>query len=247
MPYIPAEDRPVLDKAVDALSESIVNELVGGNDTTDISVLYRHKISEILVNLCSMETGGWPQKLDTPAGKLGEEIFKISEKYNYKGAWLGELNYALTRLIQEVPKKMVESGRWKEEFRYWIYAQTAGALERSALHWNEISMPPGAKWVADGFVGVLFDVKDEYKRRVNAAYEAFQIRKSGDVYTTPYKTELVENKGGFQEIMKQNKKEETVIDAKKTPEGLIRAPDSSKNTDNLNTSSSKPGLSKSKG
>jgi len=247
MPYIPAEDRPVLDKAVDALAESMVNELLEGNGATDISVLYRHRINEILVNLCSMETSGWPQKLDTLAGKLGEEIFKISEKYNYKGAWLGELNYALTRLIQEVPKKMVESGHWKEEFRYWIYAQTAGALERSALHWNEIPMPSSAKWVADGFVGVLFDVKDEYKRRVNAAYEAFQIRKSGDVYTTPYKTELVENKGGFQEIMKQDKKEVAKPDTKKLSEDLIRMSDSPKSAGKPNTSDSELKRSKSKG
>jgi hypothetical protein len=39
----------------------------------------------------------------------------------------------------------------------------------------------------------LKDVKDEYKRRVNTAYEALQIRKSGDCYEkSPFHTQLVE-------------------------------------------------------
>ena len=63
-------------------------------------------------------------------------------------------------------------------------------------------------WIFDGFVGVLEDVKDEYKRRVNTAYEAVQIKKSGDCYDTPYHTELVDVKDkdgnvvGWQEVMK---------------------------------------------
>lgn len=40
--------------------------------------------------------------------------------------------------------------------------------------------------------GVLQDVSAEHKRRVNVAYEAAQIVKSGDCYDTPYYTRLVE-------------------------------------------------------
>ncbi len=49
-------------------------------------------------------------------------------------------------------------------------------------------------WVYAAFVGALEDVKDEYKRRANTAYEAAQIRKSEDCYDTPYHTELVVSK-----------------------------------------------------
>ena len=41
-------------------------------------------------------------------------------------------------------------------------------------------------------LGVLTDIKDEYKWRVNRAYEMEQILKSGDCYDTPYFTKLIE-------------------------------------------------------
>jgi hypothetical protein len=48
-------------------------------------------------------------------------------------------------------------------------------------------------WISNGIAGVFEDVKDEYKRRVNTAYEALQIRKSGDCYDkSPFRTQLVE-------------------------------------------------------
>ena len=61
-------------------------------------------------------------------------------------------------------------------------------------------------WQGNGLAGVFEDVKDEYKRRVNTAYEAAQIIKSGDCYeATPYHTRLmpIEHNGvhGFFEIM----------------------------------------------
>ncbi|MGC8516874.1 MAG: DUF6899 family protein, partial [Candidatus Acidifodinimicrobium sp.] len=67
-------------------------------------------------------------------------------------------------------------------------------------------------WIFDGIVGVLEDIKDEYKRRVNTAYEAVQIKKSGDCYDTPYHTELIDIKDsngniiGWQEVMKDYRK-----------------------------------------
>ena len=63
-------------------------------------------------------------------------------------------------------------------------------------------------WITDALVGVLIDVKDEYKRRVNTAYEAIQIKKSGDCYDTRYRTQVVDvtdDTGkvmGYEEIMK---------------------------------------------
>lgn len=103
--------------------------------------------------------------LDPLAKNLADGIAKVSKKYAYDGAFVGELNYSLTRLIQHLPRSLQEIQGFKSELRYWIYAS---------------------------IVGVLVDVKDEYKRRVNTAYEAAQIEKSGDCYDTPYYTRLID-------------------------------------------------------
>lgn len=103
--------------------------------------------------------------LDPLAKNLADGIAKVAASYKYDGAFLGELNYSLTRLIQHLPRSLQEFQGFKDEIRYWLYA---------------------------GIVGVLVDVKDEYKRRVNVAYEAAQIEKSGDCYDTPYYTRLVD-------------------------------------------------------
>ena len=64
-----------------------------------------------------------------------------------------------------------------------------GALTRAAY---DVHGRMGDDWVANGLAGVFEDVKDEYKRRVNTAYEAAQILKSGDCYDrVPFHTQLV--------------------------------------------------------
>lgn len=103
--------------------------------------------------------------LDPLTKQLADGIAQVAATYKYDGAFLGELNYSLTRLIQHLPRSLQEFQGFKDEIRYWMYA---------------------------GIVGVLVDVKDEYKRRVNPAYEAAQIEKSGDCYDTPYYTRLVD-------------------------------------------------------
>lgn len=218
MPYVPEKDRPVLDESVNALAEEIVEKL-GPSGSVELSTLYKERLVDIGTILYRIETGSYYPPT-TCVRKVASDIFDVAKKYNYKGAWLGELNYSVTRLIQVVPKKMVENGNWKEEFRYWLYAQTAGALERSASEIDNIGvhtkeqqdLPWKHEWIFDGIVGVFHDVKDEYKRRVNTAYEAVQILKSGDCYDTPYHTELVpvkDEKGnviGYQEVMKDFRK-----------------------------------------
>ncbi len=191
---------------MDALAEEISDALGrGANNETEVSVYYRRSFVAIGGVLLQLEGGKTPRGVPGPARGLALEVFgSRSGTSGHRGAWLGRLNYALTRLIQVVPENMVEKGFWKEEFRYWVYAQTAGALVRSAM---EMHASRGG-WATDGLVGVLSDVKDEYKRRVNAAYEAFQIRKAGDCYTTRYRTELSEVKDargtvtGYSEVMR---------------------------------------------
>lgn len=103
--------------------------------------------------------------LDPLAKALAEGIAKVAKKYGYKGAFLGETNYALTRLFNHLPRELVKSGEAKSEIRYWMQA---------------------------GIFGVLLDIALEYKFRVNQAYEYAQRVKSGDCYDTPYYSKLVE-------------------------------------------------------
>src|SRR5690242_4834149 len=89
--------------------------------------------------------------LDPLAKALADGIAKVAANYEYDGAFLGELNYSLTRLIQHLPRSLQESKGFKDETRYWLQA---------------------------GLFGVLVDVMLEYKIRVNQAYEIAQIEKS---------------------------------------------------------------------
>lgn len=206
MPYISADERPAIDKVVEALAEEVSGALAREeNKDTEISIHYRQAFAAVGRALLRLERGE-KANAPSPLRNLAVEVFgEAGEGSKDRGAWLGRLNYALTRLIQVVPQKMVQKGVWKEEFRYWVYAQTVGALTRSAI---DIHTLEGEGWPVDGLVGVLVDVKDEYKRRVNAAYESVQIRKAGDCYTTRYRTELSEVKDaagrvvGYSDVMK---------------------------------------------
>ena len=205
MPYIASKERPPIDEKVAVLAEEISDALSrGANSDTELSVYYRHTFVTVGKALLQLARGTAGECSPGPAAELAAGVFGEAGGASGRGAWLGRLNYALTRLIQVVPERMVERGVWKEEFRYWLYAQTVGALAKSAIELGAL----GDDWAVDGLVGVLTDVKDEYKRRVNAAYEAIQIVRAGDCYTTRYRTELSEVKDpsgavvGYSEIMK---------------------------------------------
>ena len=201
MPYIASRERPDIDKKVDSLARKLASDLARKNGDTDISTCYKGAIAAVTRTIKLLDSGRKPGS-KTEEERLAVEVFSNGSKD--RTAWLGRLNYAITTLIQKVPKEMVSNGAWEEEFRYWVYAQTVGSLERAALAADRSGPGP----VTDGVVGVLIDVKDEYKRRVNSAYEAVQIRKSGDCYATPYRTQLTEVRdargkiAGYQEVMK---------------------------------------------
>lgn len=103
--------------------------------------------------------------LDPLAKALADGIAQVAAGYKYDGAFLGELNYSLTRLLQHLPRSLQQFQGFKDETRYWLQA---------------------------GLFGVLMDVVLEYKVRVNQAYEIAQIEKSGDCYDTPYYSRAVE-------------------------------------------------------
>ena len=202
MPYIPPADRPALDAAVDALAETIAEDMQNGNETSRISTRLRAAFLRIAGAIREAEAGKAPVP-DGDAAELARRILEAAAGADVEAGWVGALNYALTRLIQAVPDRMVERGAWDQRLRYWIYAQTAGALNRTA--WD-LHRECGDGPVGNGLCGVFIDVKDEYKRRVNTAYEAAQILKNGDCYDrAPFRTRLVHvdvgGVAGCQEVM----------------------------------------------
>lgn len=188
MPYIPPANRPPIDEAVGALAEEIASRLAEGGHTVEVSVEYRGALNAVAGFIADLERDPSAAPKTAPE-RLAAVIVQTARGYKQQGGWLGELNYAVTRLVQAVPAAMVRRGAWTEYLRYWLYAETVGALTRVAY---DIHDSLGDDWIANGLAGVFEDIKDEYKRRVNSAYEAAQIRKSGDCYDlAPFHTQLV--------------------------------------------------------
>ena len=156
--------------------------------TAEISTHYRRAFLEIAGYIAALEQ----KRGRSPASKaqqLAATIVDVARGYGVKGGWTGELNYAITMLIQLVPYEMQRRKAWEESLRYWIYAETVGALTRTAY---DLHARTGDDYIGNGLAGVFEDIKDEYKRRVNSAYEAAQILKSGDCYDyVPFRTQLV--------------------------------------------------------
>ena len=200
MPYVPSKktdekstDREVLDAALETLAHKVADQIT---DNLSVLKVYRRVFITVARALHNLLLG---KKIGNgPEAGLAEAIYKTGAVYDYEGAYLGEFNYAFTRFIQRVPGIMVEKGQWSQELRYWLYARTVSALIYASRHTEDLDT---------GVDGVFEDIKDEYKRRVNTAYEAEQILKSGDCYDTPYYTKLVavvDKNGkliGYQEIM----------------------------------------------
>jgi len=185
MPYVPSKktdgksiDREQLDIAVEALAQDLAGKIT--NNLSLITV-YKNVFQTIANQLTLHRNNPNTVFVNDPEVALACTIHSVGAEYPYEGAFLGELNYAITRLIQRVPQIKVQRGEWAQEIRYWLYAATV-----EALTWAAYNAPTGF-----GVSGVFEDIKDEYKRRVNTAYEAEQILKSGDCYDTPYYTRLV--------------------------------------------------------
>lgn len=203
MPYVPskktdgqAKDREVIDIAVETIALKAVKKIT---DNKSLRRVYKDIFLKTAGHLNDLLSGK-KTRGDSSEQTLAEAIYEVSKGYGYWGTHMGECNYAFTRFIQRVPQIKVEQGEWEEqnEFRYWIYAATVSALIYASRHTDNLEI------CVDG---VFKDIKDEYKRRVNQAYEATHILKSGDCYDTPYYTRLVEvvdengSLVGHQEIM----------------------------------------------
>jgi len=202
MPYIPPANRPAIDEKVNALTDEIAAVMIREKQTADISVHYRRAFLEIARFIAALEqkTASAPS---SRAQQLAATIVETARGYGIQGGWTGELNYAITMLIQLVPYEMCRRKAWADSLRYWIYAQTVGALTRTAY---DLHVGTADDYIGNGLTGVFEDIKDEYKRRVNSAYEAAQILKSGDCFDyVPFRTHLVATTvggvSGYQEVM----------------------------------------------
>ncbi len=211
MPYVPSKktdgkstDREVLDAAVEISAQKAAAEF-----TTNLSILeiYMRLFASTAANVRDL-LHGQPASYEEGAA-LARAIHETGARYDYEGAYLGELNYAITRFIQRVPQILVREGKWKQELRYWYNARIFEALYQAAH--------AAAKYPC-GIAGVFLDIALEYKVRVNSAYEAAQIVKSGDCYDAPYYTRLVEvvdgrgKRIGFQHIMLERTPETVGVD-----------------------------------
>jgi hypothetical protein len=215
MPYVPSiktdgksQDRILIDAEV----EKVAKELAVTSGFALLTI-YKNFFVGIVNDLTAMQEAALSPVtfLTSPVHPLARVVFDLGLGYGYEGAFLGELNYAITRLIQRVPQVMVSTGQWpeKNELRYWLYAITTQALTyASVLHaYNPF-----------GIGGVFEDIKDEYKWRVNRPYEIAQILKSGDCYDTPYYSrviEVVDEAGtviGHQEVMLKRSPETLNVD-----------------------------------
>jgi len=202
MPYISAANRPAIDEKVVALADEIAVVMIHERHTAEISTHYRRAFMEIADFIAMLESGA-AVKPTSKSQQLAETILETARPGGVKGGWTGELNYAITMLIQLVPYDMRLRKIWDESLRYWIYAQTVGALTRTAY---DLHVRTADDYIGNGLTGVFEDIKDEYKRRVNTAYEAAQILKSGDCYDfAPFRTRLVattvDGVAGYQEVM----------------------------------------------
>ena len=202
MPYVPSKktdgkstDREILNSAVEKLAKVAAAKITNNLSLIEVYKSIFAKVAQELRSY-SVIQGGVSSGSEESA--LARAIYEVGAKYGYEGAYLGELNYAFTRFIQRVPQIKVKNGEWTQELRYWLYASTVEALTYTAYETKGLGL---------GISGVFEDIKDEYKRRVNTAYEAAQIMKSGDCYDGPYYTRLVEvvdDRGahvGYQEVM----------------------------------------------
>jgi hypothetical protein len=209
MPYIPPNNRPPIDEAVDLLAKEIAEAMEAAKETAELGSRLRAAFMAIARYIRDSEAGKPPAIGIVPpaaSGKaqaLGKRILEVATSYGIKSGWTGELNYAVTRLLQAIPYQLYKKGEWQEPLRYWIYAETVGALTRTA--WD-LHAECADDYIGNGLCGVFIDIKDEYKRRVNTSYEAAQILKSGDCYDrTTFRTQLVpvsvNGVDGYQEIM----------------------------------------------
>jgi len=92
MPYIPPQNRPPIDRHVDALAGKIAGALARNDQTAEISVLYRKAFAAVADSIAALEKGEQPAEGE--AGALAACIVDTAQGYAQKGAWTGEYEAA---------------------------------------------------------------------------------------------------------------------------------------------------------
>lgn len=196
MPYVPSKktdgkstDRELIDVAVEKFSQYLNTKIF---NNFDLLKIYTRSFLEVAFLANNNIKNNKAQE-----GIFIRTILEVGEKYKYDGAFLGELNYGITRVIQRVPQILANQEKCGlvkgKELRYWLYAMTTASLLSVATKLTTVDKT--------GVSGVFIDIKDEYKVRVNKSYEIAQILKSGDCYDTPYFNKVVEIRNNKNEVI----------------------------------------------
>lgn len=186
MPYIVPESREQLEPFI----EDVVNE-ISTRFQTD-GELVRALVEAFLTISGSIKAYFSNHELNKHNAyqTLGLKIVRgisSTDSYEIRMGWAGDLNYCITRILILLPKKLMLLGILKKEFAYWMYACFVGALFEIA---NIVADTSGQDDIRGCLAGVFIDIKDEYKWRVNRAYERIKIQENGDCYKdAPFYTE----------------------------------------------------------
>lgn len=186
MPYIEQKDRAELDPLIENAVEEICDRFQHDKELIK-------SIVEALITMAGAIKAHFDHQhinlhntYQTLALKIVNGIDN-NDPYDIRMRWAGWLNYSVSRILVLLPKRLVATGYFKKEFAYWIYACMVGALGEATNIVTDIS---GQDDIRGCLVGVFTDIKDEYKWRVNRAYERVKIAENGDVFLdAPYYTE----------------------------------------------------------
>ena len=101
MPYIPPSNRPPIDEVVDQLAKEIADAMAAAKETSELGSRLRSAFMTISRHIRDSESGTSPA-VGGKAQALAQRVLDVATSYGIKGGWTGELNYAVTRLIQAV-------------------------------------------------------------------------------------------------------------------------------------------------
>ena len=167
MPYILQERRKVIDQYIDESIEGLSNA-----QRIDVSVFYKKIFTNLAREVYGLMTSN--VVIEGPS-KLAQAIVAAGGK----DAVYGNLHYALSQIVQNVPKRMKELGMLEKEYNYNTHVFTVGALYKATLGLCAALPDDG---VSATLLGVYMDAVMEYKRRLNVGYEERKARENGDAY-----------------------------------------------------------------
>ena len=92
MPYIPPNNRPPIDEAVDVLAKEIADAMEANKETAELGSRLRLAFMAVARYIRDSESGKPPAasgKTQDPAQALARRILDIATSYGIKGGWTG--------------------------------------------------------------------------------------------------------------------------------------------------------------